>query len=232
MLQYTLVNPESNKQRQNILVVNTKHYEKATGRRSAEFFAQLPNSTAFKGWEIHYAVGPYDLHIANLFPEKSFYAQHVDPIGYGAFTGKISMEMLVDSGIRGSLLNHSEFRLDFQTIEKVVSKARSLNFNVIVCAENLAEVARFAEIGAPFVAYEPPELIGGSISVTTANPDIIEKAAIICEKKAARLIVGAGIKTHSDVSTSLKLGAIGGLVASGVVLASNPALAITSLINN
>ena len=92
--------------------------------------------------------------------------------------------------------------------------------------------SRFAEIGAPLVAYEPPELIGGNISVSTAKPDIIEKASVLCEKNGVKLIVGAGIKTHNDILTSLKLGAAGGLVASGVVLASNPAVAITSLINN
>jgi triosephosphate isomerase len=216
----------------NILIINTKHYERATGRRSTEFFAQLPDTNAFKGWEIHYAIGAYDLHIADKFPAKSFYAQHVDPVGYGPFTGKISIEMLIDSGIRGSMINHSENRLNFDTIEMIVSKARTLDFNIIVCAENLGEVARFAEIGAPIVAYEPPELIGGSISVSTAKPDIIEKAAEVCKKNSVKLIVGAGIKAHNDISTSLKLGAVGGLVASGVVLASHPAVAITSLINN
>ena len=226
------MNPDPNKYRNNILIINTKHYERATGKRSPEFFAGLPDMNAFKGWEIHYAVGAYDLHNANQFPSKSFYAQHVDPIGYGAFTGKISIEMLIDSGIRGSLINHSEFRLNFETIERVVSKARAMDFKVIVCAEDLDEVARFAEIGAPLVAYEPPELIGGKISVSTAKPDIIEKAATACEKNAVKLIVGAGIKTHNDILTSLKLGAVGGLVASGVVLASNPSVAITSLINN
>ena len=226
------MNPDPSKRRNNILIINTKHYERATGKRSSEFFAGLPDMNAFKGWQIHYAVGAYDLHIANQFPAKSFYAQHVDPIGYGAFTGKISIEMLIDSGIKGSLINHSEFRLNFDTIEKVVLKARAMDFNVIVCAEDLDEVARFAEIGAPLVAYEPPELIGGNISVSTAKPDIIEKASVLCEKNGVKLIVGAGIKTHNDILTSLKLGAAGGLVASGVVLASNPAVAITSLINN
>ncbi len=226
------MNPESYKRRNNILIINTKHYEKATGKRSYEFFAGLPDMNAFKGWEIDYAVGAYDLHIADQFPAKSFYSQHVDPIGYGAFTGKISIEMLVDSGIRGSLINHSEFRLNFETIEKVVSKARSMDFEVIVCAENLDEVTRFAKTGAPLVAYEPPELIGGNISVSSARPDIIEKAAAVCENNGVKLIVGAGIKTHNDILTSLKLGAVGGLVSSGVVLASNPAVAITSLINN
>ena len=226
------MNPDPSKRRNNILIINTKHYERATGKRSSEFFAGLPDMNAFKGWEIHYAVGAYDLHIANQFPAKSFYAQHVDPIGYGAFTGKISIEMLIDSGIKGSLINHSEFRLNFDTIEKVVLKARAMDFNVIVCAEDLDEVSRFAELGASLVAYEPPELIGGNISVSTAKPDIIEKASALCEKNAVKLIVGAGIKTHNDILTSLKLGAAGGLVASGVVLASNPAVAITSLINN
>ncbi|MCL4451891.1 MAG: triose-phosphate isomerase [Candidatus Thermoplasmatota archaeon] len=213
------------------MIINTKHYERSTGVRAVSFFADLPDSNAFKGWQIHYAAGPYDLHLAKQFPEKSFYAQHVDPNGYGAYTGKISMEMLIETGIQGSLINHSEFRVSSESIEMAISKARDLNFNIVVCAENLEEVAKFAETGAKLVAYEPPELIGGNISVSTAKPGIIEKAAAICRKNGSRLIVGAGIKTHIDISTSLNLGASGGLVASGVVLASNPSIAITSLIN-
>ena len=231
MQRYTYVKLASNNTNDNILIINTKHYEKSTGVRALSFFAGLPDSNAFKGWQIHYAAGPYDLHMAKQFPEKSFYAQHVDPNGYGAYTGKISMEMLIETGIHGSLINHSEFRVGFEVIDKSIHKARDLNFDLVVCAENLEEVSRFAQSGARLVAYEPPELIGGNISVSTAKPGIIEKAAGICEKNGARLIVGAGIKTYVDISTSLKLGACGGLVASGVVLASNPSIAITSLIN-
>ncbi|EQD42825.1 triosephosphate isomerase [mine drainage metagenome] len=222
---------KTTRSKDSMLIINCKHYKNAVGERFENFFAQLPGSKTGNGWEIHYAIGTYDLHLAKHFPDKSFFAQHVDPNGYGAFTGRISMELLIDSGIKGSLINHSEFRLGRDVVERAIAKARNMEFDLVVCAENLDEVSHFAQSGAPIVAYEPPELIGGNISVSSEKPDIIEKAANICEKSDALLIVGAGIKTGRDIFTSLKLGAVGGLVASGVVLASNPADAITSLIN-
>ncbi len=213
------------------LIINVKHYENAVGKRAKNFFKSLPGSNSFDGWQIHYAIGAYDLYLAKEFSDKVFIAQHVDPNGYGAFTGRISMEMLIDSKINGSLINHSECRVSSGIIEKVIAKARNMEFDLVVCAENIDEVTSFAKSGARIVAYEPPELIGGNISVSTEKPDIIAKAANICENNDSRLIVGAGIKTGRDISISLKLGAVGGLVASGVVLSSNPADAITSLIN-
>ena len=69
-------------------------------------------------------------------------------------------------------------------------------------------------------AFEPPELIGGDISVSTAQPEIIKKVVDISPER--QILVGAGVKTLEDIKISLELGAIGILVASGIVKAEDP----------
>ncbi len=214
----------------NRLVVNCKHYRNAVGSNAATFFGKLPDSNAFEGWEVIYAIGSYDLHIAMNMKNKIFYSQHVDPNNYGPFTGKISMDFLLESGIRGSLLNHSENRIPMELIRKTIDASSNSGLNLIVCAENMKEVREIAEMKPGIIAYEPPELIGGNISVSSEKPEIIEEAAGVCRDSGVELLAGAGIKTPFDVRRSIELGARGALVASGVVLSADPRFAINSLI--
>ncbi|MFB6077278.1 MAG: triose-phosphate isomerase, partial [Candidatus Nanohaloarchaea archaeon] len=79
-----------------------------------------------------------------------------------------------------------------------------------------------------FVAFEPPELIGGDVSVASAKPELIEAAV---ENAATTVLTGAGVKDSDDVETALDLGTDGVLVASGVVKADDPAAAMTDLVS-
>ncbi|MCL4406555.1 triose-phosphate isomerase [Candidatus Parvarchaeota archaeon] len=68
------------------------------------------------------------------------------------------------------------------------------------------------------IAYEPPELIGGDISVSSSKPEIVKEFCDIVKSGSASLpLIGAGIKTPEDVKKSVELGAEGILVASGVM---------------
>jgi Triosephosphate isomerase len=122
-----------------------------------------------------------DLRLQKSFPNLNIYGQHVDLNGYGAYTGSISMESLLDLGIKGSLLNHSEKRIEGSVIEGVIKKSKELNFKIILCVENLDEAEKYAKLEPEYIAYEPPELIGGNISVSSAKPEIIGQAAEICK---------------------------------------------------
>ena len=52
----------------------------------------------------------------------------------------------------------------------------------------------------------------------------------ICSANGVSVLVGAGVKGSKDFTKSLELGARGVLVASGVVLAPDPLVSLTSLI--
>jgi triosephosphate isomerase len=82
------------------------------------------------------------------------------------------------------------------------------------------------------VAVEPPELIGGDISVTTANPDIVSGTVTEIKKIApgVKVLCGAGVKTGEDVRVAAELGTEGVLLASGVVKAQDPKEALYELV--
>ena len=212
-------------------IVNLKSYEIATGNLNSEFLSKCPDDLTNYGWKISYAVNPIDLESASRTSGKEIIGQHVDPFTYGPYTGKVSIDSLLSIGIRGSLLNHSENRVSLTHIESTIKRAKEVDFEITVCAADEDEVSRIAQFSPNSIAYEPPSLIGGNISVSTSKPDVIERATKICKKSGVRLLVGAGIKKAEDVKRSIELGADGILVASGVVLSTDPKNAINSLIN-
>lgn len=144
---------------------------------------------------------------------------------FGSYTGKTCVETFKEfTKIKGFLLNHSENQMYFNDLIKTIKKIEEIDSNLIkiVCADS--EESSFALnsireiLKIEYIAYEPPELIGGDISVSKAKPEIIERIT----SKVDNLLVGAGIKKKEDVKRSLELGAKGILVASGVVKAKNP----------
>ena len=80
-----------------------------------------------------------------------------------------------------------------------------------------------AKLGPTFIAVEPPELIGGDISVTSADPSIVSNtvAAVKSTNPNVRVLCGAGVKNGADVKKAIELGAEGVLLASGVTKASD-----------
>ena len=214
------------------VIINLKHYQNSSGKKCEEFLEKFRSFHAPEDYRIIFALNPIDLRLAEKFPNLIIYSQHVDSIDHGAFTGRFSIDSLKELGVIGSLLNHSERRIDFQTIEETLERSNSSDFPVVVCCESPPEAEKVAEMHPEAIAYEPPELIGGKISVTTAKPEIITETVNICKKRNVPLLVGAGVKSSSDLLSSLKLGSAGVLLASGIVLSEDPVLSLNSLIVN
>jgi triosephosphate isomerase len=139
--------------------------------------------------------------------------------------------MIRSSGAAGTLMNHSEHRMIIREIGETVELCKGIDLVTVVCADTAESAARIAAFSPEFIAVEPPELIGGDISVTTANPDIIEKTvdSVRAVNRHIPVLCGAGIKTGEDVRNALELGAGGVLLASGVVKAKDPVSALLDL---
>ncbi len=129
------------------------------------------------------------------------------------------------------MLNHSEKRVKKDDIINIVNNSKKRNFTIVLCVENIDEVKDYAKLEPSYIAYEPPDLIGGDISVSSAKPDIIETAAKICDYYRVNLLVGAGVKTQLDMKKSMELGASGVLIASGIIRDPKPINKLNSLTN-
>ncbi len=212
-----------------MIIVNFKTYLSATGKQ-ALVLAKLHEAVAkLTEADVRIAVQALDLSAITNAVSIPVYAQHVDAAGVGNFTGAVAPEAVRAAGGRGTILNHSEKRLPPDVLRESVAAAKKAGLTVVLCAATPEEGAAFLDMEPDFIAVEPPELIGGAVSVSTARPEVIEKAAKLIGSD--KLLVGAGVKNGEDVRTALRLGARGVLLASGVTKAKDPKAVLLDLVS-
>ena len=151
------------------------------------------------------------------------FCQHLDDMQAGQSTGFFIPELARSFGASGSIFNHSEHRLEYQTIRRLVQTLRKLDMVSVVCARTPDEAAELARLNPNFIAIEPPELIGSGKAVSKENPKVILDTVklVSANSESTRVICGAGIVDKSDVRSAVDLGVIGILVASGIVKAKS-----------
>jgi triosephosphate isomerase len=180
------------------------------------------------------ALAPQTTHLrAVAETDVRTWAQHVDPTEHGSHTGHVLAEAVADTGATGTLLNHSERRLQLGSIDDALGAADRAGLDTVVCANNPDQVATVTALGPGAVAVEPPGLIGTDTSVSQANPETVRDAV-----EAARAVdpsvpvyCGAGISSGADIAAARELGADGVLLASGVAKARDPAAALADLLD-
>jgi triosephosphate isomerase (TIM) len=215
-----------------IVVVNFKTYAEATGQRAVRLAKICERVAKRTGTHVFIAVQNVDLFRVSGRVSIPVFAEHIDPVRYGANTGKDLPEALVENGAAGVLINHSEDRAELAEIEEDIRRARSVGINAIVCAPTAESSEAIAALRPDFIAVEPPELIGGDVSVSKAKPALIADTVKLVHAvdRHVPVLCGAGIKDHEDVRIAMKLGCEGILVASGVTKAKDPEAALLDLI--
>ncbi|MCA9460143.1 MAG: triosephosphate isomerase [Nanoarchaeota archaeon] len=213
------------------LLINLKAYKEGSGTNILKF-AQIVNELSVeakkKNVDLILCVNSLDLR-SLLGTGVHVYAQHIDAYDYGAHTGFLVPELVKSSGVLGSLVNHSEHRIDFDLVGSIVSASKKVGLEMCVCVKDDNEVKKVLKYNPDFIAVEPSELIGGDISISTARPELISNSVKV--SKGIPILVGAGVKNAQDVKKAVELGAKGILVASGVVKANDPKAAILDLIS-
>ena len=206
-----------------VIVVNVKTYAEATGKKALEIAEIMDKVSRETGVSMAIAVQAADIRMISEKVSISVFSQHIDPIKPGSHTGWTLADAIKEAGAVGTLINHSEHRLKLADIDECISIAKSLNLVQIVCSNNISTSKAIAALDPDFVAVEPPELIGGDISVTTANPEIVCGTVEEVRKinKDIKILCGAGVKNGKDVEKAIELGTDGVLLASGVVKAKD-----------
>ncbi|MCF7830973.1 triose-phosphate isomerase [Candidatus Gracilibacteria bacterium] len=204
-----------------IWITNFKNYESTTGE-NALIMARIHDKVAKEtGKSIGIVVNIVDLGRVAREVSIPVFAQHTDAIDYGKFNGYILPQAVQKAGAVGTLLNHSERRLEWEELKGCASCAQKATLTRIICAENPEEVEKLAGLSPDFLAFEPPELIGSTgASVANSKPQSITDSIKV--SGGIPLLVGAGINSVSDVEVSLKLGAQGFLVATAITKSPNP----------
>ncbi len=207
-----------------LILVNFKTYSEATGKKALEL-AKTAEKISLET-EVCIGVAPQFVDLMSIASTVSVpvFAQHVDPIAPGSFTGHILPESVRDVGAVGTLINHSERQLKLANIEAVITKARESDLLSVVCTNNAAVSAAAAALKPNMIAVEPPELIGTGIPVSKAKPEVVSGTVDLVKSINSDVVIlcGAGITKGEDVAAALRLGTEGVLVASGVVKATDP----------
>jgi triosephosphate isomerase len=219
------------------IFINFKNYPSGIGEKQVEildFLEELslssPSSFSSVSPSPSSLSSPRSLHlqlvvpateIAPIWEKYSFplWSQHCDPVDSTRATGWVSAEMIKEAGAVGTMLNHSEHRLPFSTLQKTVEICRQKNLKILICCQNVEEGKLFAEKLKPdFLAYEPPELIASkTTSVISSKNSLSSLITLISLSPQIPLVVGAGIHTHADILEAEKLGARGILIASAIM---------------
>ena len=215
-----------------LIVVNFKTYASASGD-AAESLAMAMEAHAQGPARMVAVVSAFDLEaVRRAAPSLEVWAQHLDPVGLGSFTGWLEPKTAIHRGAQGTIINHAEHKVEMEHVRSLLPQLPD-HFPVCGCAADLDEAKTLAEMGPTFIAVEPPELIGGDVSVTTADPSIVSDtvALVKATNSKVRVLCGAGVKNGQDVATAIRLGAEGVLLASGVTKASNVESVLDDLVS-
>ena len=215
-----------------LIVVNFKTYASASGA-TAEMLAVAMEAHSNGPARMVAVVSAFDLEaVRRAAPSLEVWSQHLDPVGQGGFTGWLEPKTALHRGAQGTIINHAEHKVEMDHVKRLLPQLPD-DFPVCGCAADLEEAKSLAEMGPTFIAVEPPELIGGDVSVTTADPSIVSDtvAVVKATNPDVRVLCGAGVKNGQDVATAIKLGAEGVLLASGVTKASDVASVLNDLVS-
>lgn len=214
-----------------IILLNLKTYEESMGQKAIDFARIAERVNEKTGISIAIAPQTIDIAAVTVSSETPVFAQHIDPVYHGKYTGHTLPEAVAEAGAYGTMLNHSEHQISLDKIEAAIKRAKEVDLVTVVCADTVENAKRIALLGPDAIAIEPPELIGSGISVSTAQPEIVSGsvAAVRSIDKDIKVLCGAGITNGEDAKAALELGAKGILVASGVVKAPDPYKALLEL---
>ena len=180
---------------------------------------------------------PYITLAAAVATGRTIYAQNVHWEAEGPYTGEVSAPMLLELGVQGAIVGHSERRQLFgETDETVARRARAAleaGLGVIACVgETLeqreagdtelvlkiqVEAIAFAAGEHPslVLAYEPVWAIGTG---KTASPDQAEEAHVFIREVLDRPIIYGGSVKPENAAELLSRDAIDGALVGGASL--------------
>jgi len=205
-----------------LVIVNFKTYQQ--GKKAVELAKKIEKIDR----SVIVGVQASDIYDITKATKLKVYSQHVDCFKPGKHTGHILPEAVKKDKAQGTFLNHSEHPLKFSVLKKTIKRCKKLSLKTAVFAKNLTEAKKIKKLKPDYLIIEPPELVGGKVSVSKSKPDLIEK---IAKELKTKFIVGAGIHTREDVKIAMKLGASGIAISSAITKAKNPGKKLRELVS-
>ena len=204
-----------------IIIINFKTYKQGSA------VVKLAKAIEKVDSKIIVGVQASDVYEVVKKTKLKVFAEHVDPFEPGRHTGFVLPEAVKVDGAKGVFLNHSEHLLRFDVLKKSIKRCKELGLKTAVFVKNVKWALKVEKLGVDCLIYEPPELVGGKVSVSKGRPKVVSK---IVKKLKERVLIGAGVKSCEDVKKAMELGASGIAVSSGVVKAKDPKRVLKELL--
>jgi triosephosphate isomerase len=152
------------------------------------------------------------------------FAQYIDPIKPGAFTGHVLPEAVKEAGAAGVMLNHKEKPLSLTNLIMAMKRAREVGLLCNVCAGSVEEVDIVARLKPDTIIAEPSELIGTGRAVSRYDKEFVSGVVRTVKQIDPTILLsaGGGISTPEDAGIAISLGMDGAGGASSIMKAKNP----------
>jgi triosephosphate isomerase len=165
--------------------------------------------------------------------EIGVFAQNCHWEAEGAFTGEVSAGMLLELGVYGTLVGHSERRQFFgetdETVGKRVRAALEAGLHVIACVGEtldereagttaevlLAQLSVLEPDDSLVIAYEPVWAIGTGRSAT---PEMVQQAHEVVRSAIDAPVLYGGSVKPGNAAELLSLNAVDGALVGGAAL--------------
>jgi len=197
-----------------MIVVNFKNY--VSGTKALKLAKKIEKSNK----KIIVAVPTLDLKEIAKKTKLRVFAQHVDTIGDRA-TGFVTLGALKKSGAVGTLINHSEHKVNPKDFDFILGSLKKSNTKVIACASSIKEARILSKYNPWAIAFEDPKLIGTGKSVTKYNPQTIKNFVKALSNTKIIPLCGAGISNFNDYKKAKELGCRGVLISSAIANSRN-----------
>ncbi len=206
------------------LLLGFKAYMQATGKNALRLAKMARRASARTGISI--VLIPQFTDIAVISKEVSIpvFAQHIDPIEPGSYTGHVLPEAVKEAGAVGTLINHSERKLQRDQIEAAVRRAREVGLISCVCSDSPELSAAVSAFNPDMILVEHPDLIGKGRAISNVEPEMLAVTlkAVKTINPNIRVVCGAGIGSPEDVAAALHLGMEGVGATSAIIKATDP----------
>lgn len=208
-----------------MLVFNFKNYLSASFYNIKKYLDPINSLDSEIKDLVFVAPNVVSLGIAlHMYPNINFISQNVSFVSDQKSTGHIHVDVLLDAGVKYSIVNHSENRVSIsESTLDFLCNLQSKGMRFFICCESVEEAIFFLKINPFAIVYEHRDLIGSNISVTTKMDDVKNFIHIFQNNSViTKPLIGAGISNKKDIMDSLLLGASGVFVASAYVNSVDP----------
>ncbi len=202
-----------------MIFLSLKTYKETTGDRVIRLLSSVKKIIAETNVPIIAVAQTTDIYRIKKELDIEVWAQHVDPIDPGKNTGWISPYSVKEAGATGVLINHSEHKVKEEVIIETIKKARQYNLKIVLIGQTVEMVKKFDSFDIDFLSFEKEDLIASPISMIDQQEETIKNLVKIVKHP---LIIGAGINDGEDTKKSKAAGAVGILMATYFVTASDP----------